>query len=122
MDENRRFENLLSLTVKKQTTDSGSCRLVLRLPDGVWKAGSGLDLVFHAKAAPFDDDRFGVMEESVQNRRGEGSVIIEDAGPLFEGFVGGQHDGAAFLALADDLEKQIGTMLVDGQIAELIQD
>jgi len=31
MDENRRFENLLSLTVKKQTTDSGSCRLVLRL-------------------------------------------------------------------------------------------
>ena len=31
VDENRRFENPLSLTVKKQTTDSGSCRLVLRL-------------------------------------------------------------------------------------------
>jgi len=30
-DENRRFEDPLSLTVKKQTTDSGSCRLVLRL-------------------------------------------------------------------------------------------
>jgi hypothetical protein len=28
VDENRRFENPLRLTVKKQTTDSGSCRLV----------------------------------------------------------------------------------------------
>jgi len=31
VDENRQFENPLSLTVKKQTTDSGSCRLVLPL-------------------------------------------------------------------------------------------
>src|ERR1035438_10576908 len=62
------------------------------------------------------------MEEPIQDSRGEGGVIVEDASPLFEGFVGGQHDGAALVALADDLEKQIGAMLVDGQVTELIQD
>ena len=91
-------------------------------PDDVWRAGLGLDLVFHPKAGAFDDYRLGVMEEPVQDGRGEGAVIVEDAGPLFEGFVGGQHDGAALVALADDLEEQIGAMLVDRQVAELIQD
>ena len=84
--------------------------------------GSGLDLVLHSKAGAFDDDRLGVMEEAVQNGGGEGAVVVEDPGPLFEGLVGGQHDGAAFVALADDLEEQIGAVLVDGQVAEFVQD
>ena len=29
---------------------------------------------------------------------------------MFEDFVGGQDDGAAFITLADDLEEQIGTL------------
>ena len=79
-------------------------------------------MILHPKAAAFDDDRLGVMKEPVQNRRREGAVIVEDAGPLFERLVGGQHDGAALVALADDLEKQIGAVLVDGQVADLIQN
>ena len=59
------------------------------------------------------------MQESVQNRRGQSAVIVEDAAPLFEGFVGGQHDGAALVALADDLEEEVGAMLVDGQVTSL---
>ena len=31
VDESRRFENSLSRTVKKQTNDSGSCRLLSQL-------------------------------------------------------------------------------------------
>jgi hypothetical protein len=41
---------------------------------------------------------------------------------LFEGLVGGKHDGSLFIASANDLEEQIGPMLVDGQIAQFVQD
>ncbi len=41
---------------------------------------------------------------------------------MFEGFVGGQSEGAAFVTLADDLEEQIGSLLVNGQVADLVQD
>jgi hypothetical protein len=44
------------------------------------------------------------------------------ARPLFERLVGAQDNRAAFVALADDLEEQIGPALVDGQVAQLIHD
>ena len=78
-------------------------------------------LIFHPVAGSFDDDRVGMMEEPVQDGGGNGAVVFENRGPMFEGFVGGQGDGAAFVALADDLEKQISPFLIDGQIADLIQ-
>ena len=34
--------------------------------------------------------------------------------------VGGEDDGATFVALADDLEEQVGAVFVDGQVAELV--
>ena len=83
---------------------------------------SGLDLVFHAIAGAFDDDRLGMMEEPIQHGGGQRGVVVEDAGPLFERFVSGQHDGTALVALADNLEEQVGAMLVDGQVADLIQN
>ena len=55
-----------------------------------------------------------MMEESVKDGGGDGAVVVEDGGPLFEGFVGGEDDGTAFVALADDLEEEVGPMLVDG--------
>ena len=36
--------------------------------------------------------------------------------------VGGQDDGAAFVACADDLDEQVGAVLVDGQIADFIEN
>jgi len=62
-----------------------------------------------------------MMEEAVQHGRGDGAVVVEDTGPLFEGFVGGQHDGAPFVALADNLEDQVSAVLVDGQVADFIE-
>jgi hypothetical protein len=42
-------------------------------------------------------------------------------GHCFEGFIGGNDDGTAFVSLTDDLEKQVGSALVDGQIPYLVQ-
>jgi hypothetical protein len=50
-------------------------------------------------------------------------VLIEkDSRPLLEGFVGGEHDRAALLALADNLEKEVGAALIDGKIADLVKE
>ncbi len=78
--------------------------------------------VFHAIAGALDDDGFGVVEEAVEDGGGDGAVVVEDGGPLLEGLVGGEDDGAAFVALADDLEEEVGAVLVDGQIANLVED
>jgi hypothetical protein len=34
-----------------------------------------------------------VVEEAVEDGGGDGGVAVEDGGPPFEGFVGGQDDG-----------------------------
>ncbi len=85
--------------------------------------GDGVfDTVFHAVALGFDEDGFGVVEEAVEDGGGDGGVAVEDGGPLFEGFVGGEDDGALFVAGADDLEEEVGAALVDGEVADFIQD
>src|SRR5438093_976282 len=63
-----------------------------------------------------------MMKEAVQHRGGDGAVAVEDGWPLLEGFVGGEDDGAAFVALADDLEEEIGAALIDGEVADLVED
>ena len=50
------------------------------------------------------------------------AVVVEDLRPMFVGAVGGDHHGGAFVALADDLEQQVGAVLVDGQVAEFVDD
>lgn len=88
---------------------------------GLTAAGSRLDAVLHAVAPALDDEGFGVVENAVENGAGEGGIVVEDAGPLLEGLVGAQDDGAAFVALADDLEEQVGPVFVDG-VAQLVHD
>ncbi len=41
---------------------------------------------------------------------------------MFEGFVGGEDDGAPFVAGTDDLEEEIGTALVDGEVTDFVED
>src|SRR6478672_343959 len=62
------------------------------------------------------------MKKAVEDGGGDGAIAVEDRGPLFEGFVGGKDDGTAFVSLADDLEKQVGSALIDGQIPYLVQN
>jgi len=78
-------------------------------------------LILHPVTGAFDDDGLGVVEQTVQNSRSDGAVVVENGGPLLEGLVGGENDGAALVALADNLEEQIGTVLVDREISHLVQ-
>ena len=108
MVENRRFENPGGFNPQ----ENKKADVVRRLGAVGW--GSAWDLVFHAKAGAFKNYGFGMMEKPVQDRGSDRAVIVEDAGPLFEWFIGRQQDGAAFIALADDLEEQVSAVLVDG--------
>jgi len=48
--------------------------------------------VFHAVAGALEHDGVAVVKEAVEDGSGDGGVTVEDGGPLFEGFVGGQDD------------------------------
>ncbi len=44
-----------------------------------------LDLVFHAEAFAFNENSLGMVEEPVQERGGERTVIVEDLSPVLVG-------------------------------------
>src|SRR5215470_11478755 len=46
-----------------------------------------VDLIFHAETLAFDDDGLGVMQQPIQDRRRQGTVIVEDLRPFLEGAV-----------------------------------
>ena len=48
-----------------------------------------------------------MVEKAVEDGGGDGAVAVEDCRPLLESFVGGEHDGAALVAL-EDLRRAIG--------------
>ena len=48
-----------------------------------------------------------MVDEAVEERAGE-ALVAERGGPLVEGQVGGDSGGAAFVALADHLEQELG--------------
>ena len=84
--------------------------------------GLTLDLASHAKAFAFDDHGLGVVQQPIQDGGGQGAVIVEHLGPLLKRPVGGDHDRALFIAQADDLEEEIGPRLVNGEVAEFVED
>jgi hypothetical protein len=63
-----------------------------------------------------------VVEEAVEDGAGDGAVVVEDACPLLEGLVGGDDEGTALVALADDLDEEVDPVLVDGEVADLNQE
>jgi hypothetical protein len=89
--------------------------------DNVLVEWLGFDTVFHSVAGTFNYDRFGVVKKAIEDGGGNGAIAVEDSRPLFEGFVGGDDDRTAFVSLADDLEKQVGSALIYGQVADLVQ-
>ena len=79
-------------------------------------------MIFHAITGAFDHNSLGVVKKTVKDGGGEGGVIVEKGGPLFEGLVGGEQDGSALIPFADDLEKQIGALFIDGQEPYFVED
>ena len=62
-----------------------------------------------------------VVGEPVQQRAGE-ALRTEHPGPLIEGQVGGDQDGAPLVALAEDLEEQFSPSGGQGDEAQLVDD
>lgn len=63
-----------------------------------------------------------MMHQPVKDGRGQGGIVVEDARPLLVDGVGGNERGAALIAGADDLEEQIGALLVHGKVSEFVDD
>jgi len=81
---------------------------------------SEFDLVLGAIALAFDEDGLCVMQQPVQQRRGEHGIVVENAGPVLVDAIRRHQRGAALVAVADDLEQAVGAELVDGQVPKLI--
>jgi hypothetical protein len=62
------------------------------------------------------------MHQPVDQGRGQGVAHIEEFAPFPEGTIRGDHDRSNFITGGGNLEQQIGTMLVDGQKAQLIEE
>src|SRR5262245_41800700 len=100
----------------------GNGELVGLFCAGFARHRSTLDLGLGAEALAFDDDGIDVVEDAIQDGGGQGAVIVEDLRPVLVGTVGGDQHRRALVALADDLEQQICTVLVDGKIPKLVDD
>ena len=48
--------------------------------------------------------------------------LLKISGPTLKGLVGREDDRAALIALADDLEQEVGAHLVEREIAELVHN
>jgi hypothetical protein len=77
-------------------------------------------LILHAVGLAFDDDGLSLVEQAVQNCGGDAGIVVEDGGSLLERLVGGDDEGTALVALADDLEEQVGAGFVEGQVAATV--
>ena len=62
-----------------------------------------------------------MVGEPVQQGSGE-ALRAEDLGPFVEGQIGGNHDGAPLVALAEDLEEQLGPGAGQGDKAQFVDD
>lgn len=58
-----------------------------------------------------------MVQQPVEHGTGQGAVVVKDFGPVFIRLVGGQQEGALLVTLADDLEEEVRTRFVDGQVA-----
>ena len=87
-----------------------------RLPDE-----PRLDLFLEPVGVSLDVDRRRVVKDPVQDGRGDDG-IAEDLVPLAEAAVRGQDQGPLFVAPRDELKEQMGTVTVDGDVADLVDD
>jgi hypothetical protein len=63
-----------------------------------------------------------VVQKTVQQGASHGGVTGEDTGPVLEGDIGGDDNGAMLVAFGDDLEQQLSTSLVRGKVSQLVNN
>jgi hypothetical protein len=73
-------------------------------------------MVLHSVAFSVNEDGLCMVQEAIQDGGSEGAVVIEDLRPVFERTVRSDNDGTLLVAQTDDLEEEIGAVLIDGQV------
>lgn len=85
-------------------------------------AGKGVDAsVAEAVGGAFEGDDVRVVDDAVDHRGGD-DLVSEDAGPGAEPQVAGQDEGGVLVPGGDELAEQDGGVLLDGQVADLVDD
>src|SRR5215471_3351683 len=82
---------------------------------------AGLELVLEPIGIAPDVEGNGVVEDAIENRRGD-DPVAEDLAPAAEALVARQDHRAALVAATDELEEQVDALPVDRQVADLIDD
>src|SRR5580693_7963186 len=109
------------------------------LPDGLLRAGyrhraapdlnqpsrlfsRRLALITFAEALASEEEDLGVFHQAIGDGGGNGGVV-EDVAPVGEGSVG-RDQRASLMAVAggDDLIEEVGSLLIERKIAELVDD
>ncbi len=72
-------------------------------------------------AGAFEGEDVGVVDDAVDHRGGDG-LVAEDAAPAGERQVAGQDERGVFVAGGDELEEQVRGVLLEGQVADLVDD
>ena len=83
-------------------------------------AGRRSAFVLHSEAVAFNDDDLAMMNNPVEDSACYDIVIVENNGPLFERPVGCEESGTALVSSGYNLEKEIGSLLVDGDVTEFV--
>ena len=96
-------------------SESGVDRIIRYL------GGGALPAVLETVAVAVHLQDVNVVGEPVKQSAGE-PLGAEHVGPLVEGQVGGDQDGAPFVALAEDLEEEFRTGGGEGDEAQLVDD
>ena len=62
-----------------------------------------------------------MVENAVENRGGN-HLVAEDVAPLRDGLIGGDEHAASFVASADELKNQVSGLLLEGEVAQFVDD
>ena len=84
-----------------------------------WQGPMDYWLVYTGKEEPGIDG--AIMKREQPLRGGDGIVDIEDLAPFAKDTIGRDHDRAALITGCHHLEHQVGSPLVDRQIAQLVE-
>lgn len=82
---------------------------------------SGLDYILHPEALAFNKHGLGMVQETVKDGRGEDGIVVKYLWPVLKGAVGGDNHGTPFVAMTDDLEEQVCSMLINGQVTKFVK-
>ena len=76
-------------------------------------------VILHPVGVASDVDEMTAVDQPVDERGGH-DLVAEHGAPLLESLVGGEHGRDSLVAGVDELEEEHGAVLVDRQVADLI--